>query len=454
MTAAAWTAPASRQVAFDQGRALRRELPRRMLAELPTRPRDPLGILAAQAATRVAELLPLRDERMSASPFAFYRGTAALMADDLAAGPRSDILVASCGDAHVANFGFYASPQRTLVFDLNDFDESAWASWEWDLKRLVTSIVVAGQATGRDDAVTADAARAAVRRYARALAVGEEATPLARFYQHFDAAGALVTSDKASRKVLRAAIADAEKRTGDKAVRKITEADADGRLRFVEQPPTLTRVTPDVAAAVDASLAQYIATTRADVQLVLSHYTFSDVARRVVGVGSVGTRCYIAVFVDGDGAALLMQVKEAGRSVLEQYGGCAQPEELTAFVDRHGQGGRVVALQRILQGSSDPFLGHFRGERADYYVRQFRDMKGGIDAETLEDGPFRLYAQACATVLARAHGQSPNAAKVIGYLGEGRACAEAIVEWAYGYAALSRADYGAFVDAVAAGTAS
>jgi len=450
MSLSAWTPPPSRRVAHEEGRLLRRALPRRMLAELPTHPRDPLGILAAQNATRVPELVPLRDERMSASPFAFYRGTAALMADDLAAGPRSDILVASCGDAHVANFGFYASPQRTLVFDLNDFDESAWASWEWDLKRLVTSIVVAGQATGRDDAVTADAARAAVRRYARALAVGETSTPLARFYQHFDAAGALVTGDRASRKVLRAAIADAEKRTGERAVRKMTQLDADGRLRFAEQPPTMTHVTEEVAAAVDASLAQYIATTRADVRLVLSQYTFSDVVRRVVGVGSVGTRCYVAVFVDGDGAALLLQVKEAGRSVLEEHGGCAQPDAITALVEAEGQGGRVVALQRILQGSSDPFLGHFRGATTDYYVRQFRDMKGGIDAETLEDRPFRLYAQACATVLARAHGQSPNAAKVIGYLGGGRAAAEAIVEWAYAYAALSRADYDAFVAAVPA----
>jgi len=448
MTTAAWAAPTSRQDDYAAGRRLRRELPRRLLATVPTRVRDPLGILAAQNAGRVAELVPLRDERMSASPFAFYRGTAALMADDLAAGESTEILVASCGDAHVANFGFYASPQRTLVFDLNDFDESAWASWEWDLKRLVTSIVVAGQATGRDDAVTADAARAAVRRYARALAVGETSTPLARFYQHFDAAGALVTGDKASRKVLRAAIADAERRTGERAVRKMTRLDADGRLRFTEQPPTMTHVTDEVAGAVDASLTQYIATTRADVRLVLSHYTFSDVVRRVVGVGSVGTRCYIAVFVDGDGAALLLQVKEAGRSVLEEYGGCPQPDEVTAFVDSHGQGARVVALQRILQGSSDPFLGHFRGATTDYYVRQFRDMKGGIDAETLEDGPFRLYAQACATVLARAHGQSPNAARVVGYLGAGNAAAEAVVEWAYAYAALSRADYGVFVDAV------
>lgn len=453
MTNAVWTVPLSRQSAHEAGRRRRRELPRRMLAELPTRTRDPLGILAAQNAARVPELVPLREERMSASPFAFYRGTAALMADDLAAGPRSDILVASCGDAHVANFGFYASRQRTLVFDLNDFDEAAWASWEWDLKRLVTSIVVAGQATGRDDAVTQDAARAAVRRYARTLSVGDTATPLDRFYQHFDAAGSLTAMDKASRKVLRAAIADAERRTGDKAVRKMTHVDADGRLRFVEQPPTMTHVDEETAAGVDAALGQYIATTRADVRLLLSHYAFSDIVRRVVGVGSVGTRCFVTVLVDGDGAALLLQVKEAGRSVLEQYGHCPQPEEISTFVAAHGEGARVVGIQRILQGSSDPFLGYFRGPAADYYVRQFRDMKGSIDAETLEDGPFRRYAQACATVLARAHGQSPNAARIVGYLGEGGAAAEAIVEWAYGYAALSRVDYGAFVDATSGRTA-
>lgn len=449
MTTSPWSAPASRASAHDDGRRLRRRVPRRSLAELPARTRDPLGILSAQNATRVEELVPLREERMSASAFAFYRGTAALMADDLAAAPSTGIRVASCGDAHVANFGFYASPQRTLMFDLNDFDEAAWASWEWDLKRLVTSIVVAGQATGRDEKVTADAARAAVVRYARALAAGDASTPLIRFSHHFTAAGGLTGIDKASRRVLRTAIADAEKRTGDHAVRKMTTVGPDRRLLFVEQPPTMTHVSDEIAASVDESLARYTATTRADVQLVLSQYALSDVVRRVVGVGSVGTRCYVAVFVDGDGAALVMQVKEAGRSVLEEYGRCPLPPEIVAFVDEYGEGGRVVALQRILQGASDPFLGHFRGTDRDYYVRQFRDMKGGIDAETLEDAPFRLYAQACATVLARAHGQSPQAAQVVGYLGAGRAAAEAIVEWAYGYAALSRADYGAFLDAIA-----
>ncbi|WP_448256528.1 DUF2252 domain-containing protein [Microbacterium aurum] len=439
--------PQTRTAAHAEGRAARRRAPRRSLAELPARDRDPGGILRAQDATRVAELVPLRQERMSASPFAFYRGTAALMADDLAHCATSGIDVASCGDAHVANFGFYASPQRTLVFDLNDFDEAAWAPWEWDLKRLVTSIVIAGQTAGRDDAVTADAARGAVLQYATALALGDESTPLARYYQHFDAAGGLETADKESRKVLQKAIAHAQKRTSEHAVRRLTAPDADGRLRFIEEPPTMTHVSDDVRDALDASVLQYLATARADVQLLLSHYSLSDAVRRVVGVGSVGTRCYVTLFVDGNGSALLMQVKEAGRSVLEQHGGWAQPANIQNLIAAYGEGNRVVALQRILQGVSDPFLGHFRAPSRDYYVRQFRDMKGGIEAETLDDGPFRLYAQACASVLARAHGQSPRAAEVVGYLGSGEAVAEAIVEWSYAYAALSRADYDLFAAA-------
>ena len=450
MSTPSWSPPPSRSAAHAEGKALRKKVPRRALAELATRNRDALGILRHQNSTRVAELLPLRDERMSASPFAFYRGTAAHMADDLGAGPSTDISVASCGDAHVANFGFYASPQRTLVFDLNDFDEGAWAPWEWDLKRLVTSIVIAGQTSGRDDAVTADAARAAVLQYANALSRGGDDTPLARYYQHFDAEGGLTTGDKDSRKVLRRAIAHAEKRTGEQAVRKLTTLQADGRLRFIEQPPTMTHVTPDVESALDASIEQYLVSARSDIQLLLANYALSDTVRRVVGVGSVGTRCYVSVFVDGNGSALLMQIKEAGRSVLSEYGGCAQPAPISDFVGRFGEGARVVALQRILQGVSDPFLGHFRAPTRDYYVRQFRDMKGGIEAETLDDGPFRGYAQACATVLARAHGQSPTAAQVVGYLGSGKVAAEAIVEWSYAYAALSGSDYRAFLDAVSA----
>lgn len=431
------------------GRALRARTPRRSLAELTTANRDPLGILGAQNATRLADLLPLRAERMSASPFAFFRGTAALMAADLAAGPSSGILVASCGDAHIANFGFYASPQRTLVFDLNDFDESAWAPWEWDVKRLVASVVIAGQATGRADAVVMDAARRTVAQYAITLRQNLSLTPVGRFYQHFDAEGGLRSGAASARKTLRKAIADAERRTSAQATRKLTEITPEGKVRFVERPPAMTHIDAELEQGVAGAIGAYRQTANADIRMLLTHYTIADTVRRAVGVGSVGTRCYVTLLVDGDGDALLLQTKEAGESVLTRYGGCTQPPEVDAYIAEHGQGSRVVAMQRILQGVSDPFLGHFRGDVADYYVRQFRDMKGGIDPESLDDPSFVLYAQACAAVLARAHGQTPGAARIVGYIGDRTAVTDAIVAWAYAYAELSRADYDAFVASLA-----
>ncbi|WP_431804710.1 DUF2252 domain-containing protein [Microbacterium sp. bgisy203] len=441
------SAPLSTADLAAQGRDRRRATPRRSIANLVTTGRDPLSILDAQNASRVAELVPLRTERMSASPFTFYRGTAALMAADLAAGPSSGILVASCGDAHVSNFGFYASPQRTLVFDLNDFDEAAWAPWEWDVKRLVASIVIAAQASGRDGAVTRTAAEGAVHQYAHALRESRASSPVGRYYQHFDAAGGLGDGSSSARRVLRDAIADAEERTSERATRKLTTRGEDGLRRFVEQPPTMTHIDDAATREITGALEKYLLTTRSDIRLLLRHYVASDTVRRVVGVGSVGTRCYVSVLVDGDGHALLMQTKEAGRSVLIEYGGCAQPSEIDELIANEGEGGRVVALQRILQGVSDPFLGHFRGPAHDYYVRQFRDMKGGIDAEALDDASFVLYARACAAVLARAHAQSPTASLVAGYIGNARVITQALLDWAYAYAEVSRADYEAFLAA-------
>lgn len=439
--------PTEPSIAHQQafGRAARQAVPRSSLSHLETSGRDPLGILRAQDAGRIPELVPIRAERMSASPFAFYRGTAALMAADLAAGPSSGIRVASCGDAHVANFGFYASPQRTLVFDLNDFDEAAWAPWEWDLKRLLASIVIAGQATSRDEAIVRDAALAAVRTYARSMAALVALSPLERYYQHFEVSGAATGLDMRSRRVVKGAIRDAQKRTGERAARKLTERGENGRLQFIDVPPTMTRVDPDFDAVVEFAIDSYELTTNVDIRLLLQHYTVSDTARRVVGVGSVGTRCFVTVLEDGAGNPLLLQTKEAGRSVLVEYGGQAQLPALAKAIEANGEGARVVAMQRILQGVSDPFLGYMRGPRADFYLRQFRDMKVGIDMDTLEDTPFLRYAQSCAATLARAHAQSPTAAAVAGYIGNGRLVGEALLEWSYAYADLSLADYEAFI---------
>lgn len=443
-----WTPQPSLQEHVGAGRAARGRTPRTALAELPSGERDPMGILDAQDATRVPELVPLRTERMAASAFAFYRGTAALMAADLARSPSTDLLVGSCGDAHVSNFGLYGSPQRTLVFDLNDFDEAAWAPWEWDVKRLVTSIVIAGQSTSRDDAVVQDAALSAVRTYARSLRAGAKRTPLARYYDRFDALIAEKAVDAETRAVIAQAVKQAQKRTGERAARKLTTTAEDGRLVFIENPPTMSHVGAMLEERLLHVLGEFLDTVNVDIRALLQKYSLSDLSLRVVGVGSVGTRCFLISMQDGDGGALLLQGKEAGRSVLIEHGGIEQPAGVARYIEEHGEGGRVVAMQRILQAVSDPFLGHVRhspqGAQRDFYIRQFHDMKGGFDMDTLDDVSFRWYAQACGATLARAHGQSPTAAAVAGYVGRGRSVGEAILEWAYAYAALSSEDWKLF----------
>ncbi|MFG6503824.1 DUF2252 domain-containing protein [Microbacterium sp. P05] len=438
------------------GRGTRQRLPRRDLATLTTTGRDPLSILTAQNAPRVPELVPLRIQRMAASPFAFYRGAAAVMAADLARDQTTGIVVASCGDAHVANFGFYASPQRSLVFDLNDFDEAAWAPWEWDLKRLVTSIVLAGGETSRSDQVVREAAGAAVITYARVMDRLVDRDPVARYFEHFSPESLMGSFDPQSRAVLGEAIRDAKRRTGGRAVRRLTVGGGSGgRLAFTEQPPTMVHLDAETTQRLLAVEGDYRTSVNIDVAVLLEQYSIVDVARRVVGVGSVGTRCYLVLLQDGDAHALILQGKEAVRSVLDEYGNWPQPPALTSLIASAGQGARVVSLQRVLQAVSDPFLGHVRSA-TDFYLRQLHDMKGGIEMSELEDGPFLRYAQACAATLARAHAQSPNAPAVAGYAGSGRALAGPMVEWAFAYADLTRADHAAFVaanrDAVAQAT--
>ncbi|WP_347977248.1 DUF2252 domain-containing protein [Microbacterium sp. ProA8] len=445
-----WPAPPAVADQIALGRAERDRLPRERLAGLETSGRTPMEILDAQDATRVPDLVPIRTERMAQSAFAFYRGTAAIMAADLGASLSTDLLVGSCGDAHVSNFGLYASPQRSLVFDLNDFDEAAWAPWEWDLKRLVASIVIAGQAVSRDESVVTAAARGAVRTYARALEHGVRRSPLKRYFEHFDAEAAAEGDDPETRAAMRSAVKDAEKRTAARAARRLTVRAADGRTTFVEQPPTMTHVDPAIAQRVSEVFHDYVLSANIDIRVLMQKYGVADVARRVVGVGSVGTRCYLIALQDGDENVLLMQAKEANASVLIEPGKVAQPPAVAGYIDEHGDGSRVVAMQRILQAVSDPFLGHVRGTPADggpersFYVRQFHDKKGGFDVDTLEDSAFGWYAEACAATLARAHGQSPTAATVVGYLGGGRVAGEAITEWAYAYADVSRADWQLF----------
>lgn len=447
--AAGWAPPPSFEQLVAEGRARQARVPRESLAHLSVTDREPMSILDAQDAERVPELVPLRAERMGSSAFAFFRGTAALMAADLSRSERTDLLVGSCGDAHVANFGLYASPQRTLVFDLNDFDESAWAPWEWDLKRLVTSLVIAGRASSRSETVIETAALSAVRTYAGALADGARRGPLGRYFERFDPASA-AHGTPAARDALRTAMKDAEKRTADRTVRKLTTVSEGGRRTFVENPPTTTHVDVAIEQGVVDLFDDYVRSANVDIRALMQSYAVSDVVRRVVGVGSVGTRCYLILMQDGDGEAFVLQAKEAGASTLIEDGHVEQPEPITRFIRTYGEGGRVVAMQRILQAVSDPFLGHLRRTFADgrpdrhFYVRTFHDMAAGFDAETLDDDAFGWYADACAATLARAHGQSPGAGAIVGYIGSGRVVSAAILAWAQAYADLSASDWRVF----------
>lgn len=436
---------------LEAGKLYRKKVARSRLGEVTEgRARDTQAILNKQNAGRLQHLIPLRNERMSANVFAFYRGTAAIMAADLAAGVSTGINVMSCGDAHVSNFGFYASPQRTIVFDLNDFDEAAVAPWEWDLKRLATSIVLAGEAAKKDAKVIDLALKACVLHYAKTLRSQVLMSPDQRFFSSLDISGSRAQLPESSRKIIDKALKRAAKKTSERAAKKLTHQVAEGELRFVQDAPTMEALDGTTARQVDSYFKAFIDKVGFDVAQLIGQYQIVDTARRVVGVGSVGTRCALALLQDGDGNALIMQTKEAGASVLEEFGGVRQPAELQNLIADHGQGARVVAMQRVLQAVSDPFLGHLRADGFDLYVRQFHDMKGGIEADTLEDEPFINYSATCALVLARAHSQSANAAMVSGYIGAtGVKMVQVMTEFAHAYAELAQADYANFVANIA-----
>ena len=440
-----------RQLA-DAGRVMRRLLPRGAhAAYVPAPDRDPLGILRAQQSTRLQWLIELRLERMSANPFAFYRGTAAIQAADLRGGPDTGAEVVICGDAHLANFGVYRSPENAMVFDINDFDESGVGPWEWDLKRLLCSIVLAG----RSIELTSNQIRTAVAAAAASYRDGMQETlrrPLFERYFTPTDMGRRRTLSADSEKMIKRTMKESEKRTSERVAHRTLEADGDGGLRFVEQPPVLTRVETDVRALVDEVFDRYRTTLPPNIALLTSQYRIIDVARRVVGVGSVGTRCFIIALADPVGDPLILQLKEANRSVIEEFG---EVQPVPGYLDLSllpaQQGYRVVASQRILQAVSDPFLGYLNVEDYSFYMRLFRNRNASFDVSVMNLTQFTEYGQACALVLARAHARSPKAAFIAGYIGEGDAFVDAVTEWAHQYAAQAEADYALFVDAVRRG---
>ena len=439
------------------GRAARRDVPRRSHAELvlPSQ-RDPVGVLRRQNGARLQDLVPLRMERMLQNPFTFYRGTAALQAADLAAGASTGVDLTVCGDAHLTNFGLYASPQRTMTFDLNDFDEAAYGPWEWDVKRLVTSVVVAARHKGLDETRTRQAAAQAAASYRVGLRQVVELEVLDRYYARVDPSPASLQSQglrRSTRKVLERALRASERRTSRRVVEKITEVAADGSVAIREDPPVLTHIRANVESLLAGIVHDYLSTVPPDVANLLAQYTTTDAVRRVVGVGSVGTRCFIVVLTGPSGEPLVLQIKEATRSVLCEHGGAAGalPPALVALGAPDDHGYRVVANQRILQAVSDPFLGHIEVDGHHYYVRQFRDRNVSFDIDALKPGPFVDYVGACGVALARAHAQSERAPFVAGYLGGGRTFDDAVVDWAFAYADRSATDYEQVREAAARG---
>jgi uncharacterized protein (DUF2252 family) len=441
------------------GRAVRARVPRSAHAHfIPAADRaDPISVLRAQDTDRVQELLPIRYGRMAVSQFTFFRGAAAVMAADLATTPNSGLDVQVCGDAHLSNFGFFASPERQLVFDINDFDETLPGPWEWDVKRLAASIEVAGRDRGMDVADRQAAVGAACLSYRRAMRSLAGATNLEVWYAHANVE-ALRTQylgqlNESRRKRMDRSLAKARTRDNTGALARFT-AEVDGMPRFTADPPLVVPVSdlsadvPDLEGALYGLLRQYRASLPIERRVLFDQYRPVDLARKVVGVGSVGTRCWMILMLGRDRQdPLFLQAKEAGPAVLEAHLGAAAE-------DNHGQ--RVVIGQRLMQTVGDIFLGWLRapgfdGAERDFYLRQLRDWKGSVDVEVMVPRGLKVYAELCGWTLARAHARSGDRIAIAAYLGSGRRFDEAIIQFADAYADVNERDHRALVAAIAEG---
>ncbi|MFF2656250.1 DUF2252 domain-containing protein [Kitasatospora sp. NPDC058032] len=444
------TSPTERR---RRGRAARELIPRSAHGRwIPAADRpDPLAVLARQAEDRLPDLGPIRYGRMADSPFAYLRGSAAVMAADLAAVPETGLTVQLCGDAHLLNFGVYASPERTLLFDVNDFDETYPGPFEWDVKRLAASVAVAARDNGQGDDNARRAALTAVRGYALAVRGLAGLGELDVWYTRISAAEVFPLVRKPGRrKRVEATLDKARRRTSLQAFGKLTGTDEEGRRRIVSDPPLLEPLPRDELRRVGKIFGDYRATLPEDRRVLLDRFQLVDVARKVVGVGSVGTRCFILLLEGRDPRdPLFLQIKEAGRSVLEQHLPPARPAAEAPVV--HG-GQRVVTGQRLLQAASDIFLGWTTGPAGrHFYGRQLRDMKGSADVARMTPGDLRVYADLCGRALARAHARSGDRIAIAGYLGGSDAFAEAVADFALQYADRTAADHTALLAAIDAG---
>ena len=429
-----------------RGKAARAATPRSSHADWepsPTRP-ELISVLEEQAATRLPDLIAIRHGRMSVSPFTFYRGSAIVMADDLAKSPTSGIKVQLCGDAHLSNFGVFGSPERQMLFDLNDFDETLPGPWEWDVKRMAASFVVGARAVRFPKGTGRRASMASVESYRTHMAEYAATGDLDVWYSHISSQDILAATTSASmRKRAEAGMAKARTKDSLQAFSKLTTV-VDGKPRILDDPPLLVRIdVADLPIDIEALLGQYRRTLQDDRRHLLEQYEFVDLARKVVGVGSVGTACFIALMAGRDDAdPLFLQVKEAQSSVLERH----LPK---SRYRNHGQ--RVVSGQRLMQAASDIFLGWIRGPQRDFYWRQLRDMKGSMAVENATPESFLAYAGLCGWALARAHARSGDRIAIAAYLGKSDTFAKAITEFSERYADQAERDHRVMVDAIAAG---
>ncbi|WP_055525234.1 DUF2252 domain-containing protein [Streptomyces graminilatus] len=443
------------------GRAARKDAPRSAHEEYQPsvkRP-DPVDVVEAQSATRLPELIPIRYGRMLESPFRFYRGAAAIMAGDLADTPRSGFTAQLCGDAHLLNFRLLGSPERHLMFDINDFDETLPGPWEWDVKRLAASLAIAGRENGFTDAERATVVRTTVRSYRERMRLFAGLGNLTVWYAKADADALWEMAERkvgaAARERARRAMTKARGRDSVQAFEKLTRV-VDGERRIAPDPPLivpLQDLLPDVEReALEEQLRDLIElyghSLESDRRHLLHQFRFVDTARKVVGVGSVGTRCWIMLLLGRDDEdPLLLQAKEADRSVLAPFAGASAYDN---------QGHRVVAGQRLMQAASDIFLGWARvrgidGRQRDFYVRQLRDWKGIAAPQLMTPKDMRVFGELCGATLARAHARSGDRIAIGAYLGGGDSFDRALAVFAEHYADQNERDHQALTDAVHTG---
>jgi uncharacterized protein (DUF2252 family) len=440
----------AREARQAAGKARRRLFPRSSPADWKPAPHraDPVDLLIANSEDRLANLLPLRYARMIASPFAFYRGAAAIMAYDLSSRINSGVSIVISGDAHLMNFGGFRTPERRLIFDLNDFDEASVAPWEWDVQRLAASFHIAAAANGVDKAGRDEAAWTAARAYRENMARYAQMPVLEAYYEYIDLSELVDESeDGRLRRLTEKQIAKATQQDDNNVEFAKLAHETGAEVRIKDNPPLIFHMAEmdpgvDFRQSAERLLTRYRSNLAPERRLLLDRFTLVDVAVKVVGIGSVGTRCGIALYMSGGGDPLFLQLKEARASVLEPYAGAAP--------FKHA-GERVVFCQRLMQAASDVFLGPSFGPRRQYYVRQLRDAKIAPDIAAMNGRNLINYAKACGWALARAHKRSGDPAMLSGYMGRGDAFEDAMTVFARAYAAQNEADHAALVAAVRAG---